>query len=137
MPFGQAPTDTVRPRRPQRAHSPAGARVALAAVEGQWQHLVPELGILLAREAGRRILAASREAERLHAGDPRAQARRARRLSQSARAIGVLRGRIYRHIVEPRIEHDRLRYAFTNLDLILTLAKGIINDDLLRRGWSA
>jgi uncharacterized protein with NAD-binding domain and iron-sulfur cluster len=111
-------------------------QAAIAAVEGEWLNLAPELGILLAREAGRRLLAASRDAERLHAGDARQQALRARRLSRFAGAIGVLRDRIYRHIVEPRIENDTLRYAFTILDLVATLARGIINDDLLRRGWS-
>ncbi len=111
-------------------------RGAVRAVEGQWLSLIPETGWLLAREAGRRMLAACRAAESERAGDPPAEAAAARRRARRARAIGTAMTRLYRHVVEPRVENDRLRYAFTNIDLIATLIRGILADDLVNRGWS-
>ncbi len=111
-------------------------KAAVGAVEGHWPSLIPEAGVLLAREAGRRMLAACRAAESERAGDPAAEARAARRRARTARAIGITLNRLYRHVVRPRVENDRLRYAFTILDLLASVIRGILVDDLVNRGWS-
>ena len=111
-------------------------RAAVAAVEGHWLSLVPEAALLLVREAGKRMLAASRAAESERTGDPPSEARAARRRARKARAIGIALNRLYRHVVRPRVEHDNLRFAFTTLDLLATVTRGILIDDLVNRGWS-
>ena len=124
-------------------HSPLQVLLAaLTAVEGQWRYLAPELGILMARDIGRRILAASRAPGGIRASDPRAvdprAARRtsrrlARWLARIAALLRFARDRVYRHVVEPRVENDGLRYAFMIFDLLATVVQGIAEDDLLRR----
>ncbi len=111
-------------------------RAAVKAVEGHWLSLAPEAGLLLARAAGRRMLAAARAADAERAGDPAAEASASRRRARTARAIGTAMSRLHRHVVEPRVENDRLRYSFAILDLLATVIKGILADDLVSRGWS-
>jgi len=111
-------------------------RAAVTAVQGHWLDLIPEAGVLLAREVGRRILAACRAAESERAGYPPAEARAARRRTRTARAIGIALNRLHRHVVEPRVENDTLRYTFTIVDLLATVIRGILVDDLVNRGWS-
>ena len=111
-------------------------RAAVTAVDGHWLSLMPEAGWLLAREAGRRVLAACRAADAERTGDPPAEARAARRRTRTARAIGTAMNRLHRHVVEPRVDNDELRFLFTTLDLLATVIRGILAEDLVNRGWS-
>jgi uncharacterized protein with NAD-binding domain and iron-sulfur cluster len=114
-------------------HSPWEVlRCALGAVEGQWRDLLPELGMLCGREAARQLGTAIRV---LGALDRRGMATAPQR-ALIAHMIRFVRGALYRHVVQPRIQNDELRYLFMLFDLVATVVQGIATDDLVHRGWS-
>jgi uncharacterized protein with NAD-binding domain and iron-sulfur cluster len=136
----------VMPRTPfepgdQSEHTPLQALAsALAELEGRWGDLGPQLGILATRALGKPFLRAARAAEEAAEGGSsavaKAKARGAERLARAAAAaLRATRDSAYRRVVEPRVENDRLRYAFTSFDLVATVVCGIAADELVRRGW--